>query len=85
MERKGMNVNVTKTRVMVVTAKKAEVVSSGRYPCAVCGNSVNHNSNKCTVFDVWCHNRCSAVRNISNALGVQCLTCKKKKTESGMS
>ena len=35
MARRGMKVNVAKTKVMV-TGKKAEVIRSGRDPCAVC-------------------------------------------------
>ena len=36
---RGMEVNLVKTKVMV-TGIKAEVVRSGRYPCAVCGKGV---------------------------------------------
>ena len=36
MAKRGMKVNVAETKVMV-TGKKAEVVRSGRHPCAVCG------------------------------------------------
>ena len=72
--RRGMKVNVAKTKVLV-TGKKAEVVRSGRYPCAVCGKGVGVNSILCTVCGFWCHNRCSGVPNINNAPDFQCPTC----------
>ena len=43
MTSKRMKVYVAKTKV-VVTGKKAEVVRSGKYPCAVCGKGVGQKS-----------------------------------------
>ena len=74
MARRGMKVNVAKTKVMV-TGKKAEVIRSGRYPCAVCGKGVGLNSILCTVCGYWCHKRCSGLRSINNAPDFQCSTC----------
>ena len=74
MARRGMKVNVAKTKVMV-TGKKAEVIRSGRDPCAVCGKGVGRNSILCTVCDFWCHKRCSGLRSINNTPDFQCSTC----------
>ena len=74
MARRGMKVNVAKTKVMV-NGKKAEVIRSGRYPCAVCGKSVGQNSILRTVCDYWCYKRCSWLRSMNNAPDFQCSTC----------
>ena len=49
-----MKINVATTKVMV-TGKKAEVVRSGRHPCAICGKGVGQNSILCTVCGFWLH------------------------------
>ena len=43
MNKKGMKVNISKTKVMV-TGKKNSVIRSGRCPCGVCGRLVGQNS-----------------------------------------
>ena len=65
MARRGMLVNVAKTNAMV-TGKNAEVVRSGRHPCAVCGKGVGQNSILCTACGFWYHNRCSGVCHINS-------------------
>ena len=70
-----IKVNVVKSNMMV-TNKKAEVVRSGRYPCAVCGKGVGHNSILCTHCSLLSHNRCSGVCNINSSPSFQCVTCR---------
>ena len=75
MTRRRLKLNVAKTQV-IVNGEKAEVVTSVRYPCAVCGKGVGHNSVLKTICGLWCRNQCSGVRNIVNAQDFQCPTFK---------
>ena len=75
MESKGFKVNVGKTKVLVSGKECETVVSSGEYPCGVCGRGVGRNSVFCTNCDKWVHKRCSGLQNVSHAREFVCATC----------
>ena len=68
-----LKVNLNKTKLLV-TGKKAEVMESGSYPCAVCGQGVARNSILCNTSGKWCHKRCSGLRSL-NVTNFQCPKC----------
>ena len=74
MERRGLRVNLNKTKIMV-TGKENEIVQSGRYPCGVCGGGVRDNSILCTLCDKWCHKRCSGLASLRGVTGFRCPAC----------
>ena len=43
-ERRGLKVNLEKTKLLVTEGEREEVVQMGRYPCGVCGRGVGVNS-----------------------------------------
>jgi len=63
LEKKGMKVNIAKTKVMISGEEKtADVKCKCRYPCGVCGKGVGINSLKCTKCEHWVHRTCSGVK-----------------------
>ena len=48
LERKGLKVNVGKTKVMKCMVGSGVVVETGKYPCGVCRKGVGKNSILCT-------------------------------------
>ena len=74
LERRGMKVNIGKTKLMV-TGKKSEIIRSGRYPCGVCGRGVGANSILCTSCQYWCHGRCSGLRVVRVDPNFRCPAC----------
>ena len=58
MERRGLKVNLEKTKMVVTGGEVGDVVRVGRYPCGVCGCGVGANSVLCTACGKWCHKRC---------------------------
>jgi len=74
LERRGLKVNLDKTKIMV-TGRESVPVRSGRYPCGVCGRGVGVNSNLCVRCNLWCHKRCSGVQNVSTVRDFVCPTC----------
>ena len=40
MERRGLKVNLEKTKMMVTEGEMEYVLQVGRYPCGVCGHGV---------------------------------------------
>ena len=67
LERKGLKVNMDKTKMMVSGSKEIKPMQSGRYPCAVCGRGVGVNSILCTGCNKWCHKRCSGLNSVNAA------------------
>ena len=61
MERKGMKVNMGKTKVMV-SGEGGERVVSKVDPCSVCDKRVGANSVLCVGCSKWVHKRCSGVK-----------------------
>ncbi len=81
IERRGLKVNIGKTKMMVTGKENAERVQSGRYPCGVCGRGVGVNSILCVVCDKWCHKRCSGLRNLNRVAGFCCPACERRRGE----
>ena len=73
LEMRGMKVNLSKTKLLV-TGKEAEIIESGQFPCAVCGQGVGVNSVLCNGCNKWCHKRCSGLRSL-NTPNFRCSSC----------
>ena len=67
MEKRGLKVNMEKTKVMVTGRQPNRRQEEGRYPCGCCGKNVGVNSVLCTECGKWCHKRCSGLRNVNQA------------------
>ena len=78
MERRGLKVNVEKTKLMV-TGKKAENIICGKFPCGVCGRGVGVNSALCVLCNRWCHARCVGIRRVTNRIELNCPKCVQRK------
>ena len=79
MERRGLKVNIGKTKLMVTGKENEEKVQSGQFPCGVCGRGVGVNSIECTVCRKWCHKRCSGLVNINRAVNFCCTACVRRR------
>ena len=75
MESKGLKVNIEKTKILVTGKECETVVSSGEYPCGVCGRGVGVNSVLCVECDRWIHKRCSGLQRVSQAYDLVCPAC----------
>ena len=82
LEKKGLRVNIGKTKVMCSEYGKGNINKSANYPCGVCGHGVGVNSIKCSKCKQWVHNRCSKVKKgvgkmtTKEADGFVCSKCK---------
>ena len=65
MERKGLRVNMKKTKLMVSGPGLDLLLDSGGFPCAVCLSGVDVNSIQCSQCMYWVHKKCSGVRGRS--------------------
>ena len=74
VERRGLKVNLEKTKMMVTGGEVGDVVRVGRYPCGVCGRGVGANSVLCTACGKWRHKRCSGLGRL-NAVAVLLFWC----------
>ena len=75
MERRGLKVNIGKTKMMVSGGEDSDPVQLGRYPCAACGKGVGVNSIICTECGKWCHFRCSGLRTLNIDYAFVCPRC----------
>ena len=77
IERRGLNLNLGKTKMMVTGEEMEDVVQVGRYPCAVCCRGVGANSVLWGTCGMWCHRRCTCLRSLSAAAVAhfQCSAC----------
>ena len=75
MARRGLKVNIEKTKVMVSGSKNNEQKPTGRYPCGVCKRGVGSNSILCSACSKWCHKRCSGLRSLNNVTNFHCPSC----------
>ena len=75
VERKGLEVNVDRTKGMqLLFGKKSSVSKVG--PCGVCGEWVGCNSIQCTECQRWVHRRCPDVpRQVSCRNAFVCRAC----------
>ena len=75
MERRGLKVNLEKTKVLV-TGKPIETRrETGRYPCGVCSSGTGCNSILCTQCNKWVHKRCSGLASFASVRDFRCSTC----------
>ena len=61
MEKKGLRVNMKKTKLMVSGPGLDQLRDSGKYPCAVCRKGTGENCIKCSQCSLWVHKRCSGI------------------------
>jgi hypothetical protein len=64
MEKKGLKVNMGKTKVMCSERGRGNVNKSTNYPCGVCGLGVGDNSIFCTKCSQWVHKRCTKLKTL---------------------
>ena len=64
LERKGMKVNMAKTKVMVCGQghQRSQVSGKVKWPCGVCDAGVGKNSLLCVGCNKWVHKRCSGLK-----------------------
>ena len=62
IERKGLRVNMKKTKFMVSGPGLDLLRDSGVFPCVVCQSGVGVNSIQCSQCMYWVHKKCSGVR-----------------------
>ena len=76
LEKKGLKVNLGKTKVMVSGEGGVKIVSKVD-PCGVCDKRVKANSILCVVCHKWVHKRCSGVKgSLQKVAGIfQCKRC----------
>ena len=80
IEKRGMKVNLEKTKAMVTGKKQQETMKSGKWPCGCCGKGVGVNSILCTSCHKWCHKRCSHLRSLVGVTHFQCPKCRSANT-----
>lgn len=81
MAKRGLRVNPSKTKYMV-SGEDAPAIKTGKYPCAVCSSGVGSNSILCSSCNMWCHKKCSGVRQKLTQIENRflCPTCVSKQT-----
>jgi hypothetical protein len=62
IERKGLRVNIGKTKVMKCQCSSVQAGETGKWPCGVCRKGVGKNSVICEVCKKWVHKKCSGVK-----------------------
>ncbi len=62
MEKKGLRVNMKKTKILVSGVGLDVLKDSGKFPCAVCRSGVGNNSILCCQCNLWVHKRCSGIK-----------------------
>jgi hypothetical protein len=76
-EKKGLKVNVGKTKVMRCSAETTVVREAGKFPCSICGKGVGRNSILCSGCGKWVHKKCSGVKGrLKPDASYQCGRCK---------
>ena len=75
MERRGLKVNVAKTKLLISGKENVLAAPTGRYPCGICGRGVGVNSVLCTVCNKWCHHRCTGLNSLNRVTNYVCLVC----------
>jgi hypothetical protein len=81
-EKKGLKINMEKTKVMVSGKKAKDQIRTGKYPCSVCNRGVGVNSILCERCKRWCHRKCSGLRNVNEAgENYHCPTCVRGEVE----
>ncbi len=74
MERKGLRVNMGKTKVMKCQLSSVQAVDTGQWPCGVCRKGVGRNSILCGMCKKWVHRKCSGVQGrLTDGVKLQCV------------
>ena len=74
--RKGLRVNIGKTKVMSCLPGAGRREQSGKFPCGICKKGVGANSILCNGCGMWIHKKCSKVRGKLKAdQGYKCSRC----------
>jgi len=83
LENKGLKVNVSKTKLLVLGNKKREERRTSKWPCSICNKGVGGNSVVCTKCRNWVHKRCSGVKGKLGAVELTfvCDVCLKGRKE----
>ena len=83
MERKGLKVNMGKTKVLGVR-EGVKGREEGEYPCAVCRKGVGCNAIMCGECESWVHKKCSGIKGKlpKVAKGFRCRRCREGKSGS---
>ena len=61
LESKGLNMNMGKTKVMILGRDLHTLQTSGKYPCAVCRKGAGKKSVFCNGCSFWVHKKCSDI------------------------
>ena len=61
MERKGLRVNMKKTKFLISGVGLNLLQDSGDFPCAICSSGVGVNSIECSQCKLWVHKKCSGL------------------------
>ena len=82
-ERKGMKVNIGKTKLMV-SGEEGERTNSNIDPCGICGKRVMANSVWCSKCGKWIHGRCTRMKRITPSMAKDFVCKKCKKSNDGL-
>ena len=76
MERKGLQVNMGKTKIMVSGPNLDLLKKSGKDPCGVCQTGVGRNAIFCGGCLSWIHKKCSGIKGpLSPDPDFRCARC----------
>ena len=75
MEKRGLKINMNKTKYLVTGKEAKEKVQCGKWPCGCCGKGVGTNSILCCECNRWCHKKCSGLRNLGGVVDFRCPAC----------
>src|SRR3989442_2685527 len=83
--KKGLRVNIGKTKVMNCRVGVGQVENSGKYPCGICRRGVGRNSARlCTSCKKWIHRRCSGmVGRLAKVGDFKCRNCSEGGAKEG--
>jgi len=75
MLRRGLKVNIDKTKLLVSGKPLVTRRETGRYPCGVCGSGVGVNAKICIQCNKWVHGRCMGGQRLTSVVPFRCSTC----------
>ena len=76
MEKKGLRVNMAKTKLMVSGSNLDMLRKSGKYPCCVCQAGVCKNAIQCGGCRQWVRKKCSGIKGpLTSDLNFRCACC----------
>ena len=77
LEKKGLRVNMKKTKIMFSGVNMDTLIDTGAYPCGVCRSGVGKNSIFCPGCKHWVHKKCSGIRGrLVEDKDFQCNRCR---------